>query len=284
MMTAYLFPGQGSQKLGMGAELFPLFPELVEKAEQILGYSLVDLCLHDSHKQLNNTAFTQPALYVVNALSYLKKINEAEGKKPDYFLGHSLGEYNALWAAGVFDFETGLILVQKRGQLMSQAVNGCMAAVIGLSSNQVASILANNNLSELAIANYNSYLQQVISGPSAAISKAKEYFINAGAKLYLLLAVTGAFHSSLMEAARLEFTEFLAPYHFSAPELPVIANLNAQPYQAAEIHQTLALQIDHPVQWLQSIRYLVRLSEDDFQEVGPGKVLTNLIVRINDGQ
>lgn len=283
-MTAYLFPGQGSQKLGMGESLFPLFPELVDKADQILGYSLADLCLNDSQKQLNNTAFTQPALYVVNALSYLKKLNDTEGKKPDYFLGHSLGEYNALWAAGVFDFETGLRLVQKRGHLMSQAVNGSMAAVIGLSSNQVASVLAKNNLNDLSIANYNSYLQQVISGPSTSIHQAKEYFINSGAKLYLPLAVNGAFHSALMEEARIEFTEFLMPFHFSSLEVPVIANLNALPYQHDEVHQTLALQIDHPVQWLQSIRYLIRLSESSFEEVGPGKVLANLITRINDGQ
>lgn len=283
-MTAYLFPGQGSQKLGMGETLFPLFPELTEKANQILGYSITDLCVHDSQGQLNNTAFTQPALYVVNALSYLKKLNETDGKKPDYFLGHSLGEYNALWAAGVFDFETGLKLVQKRGCLMSQAVNGSMAAVIGLSSSQVASIITKNNLHDLAIANYNSYLQQVISGPSESIEHAKAHFINSGAKLYLPLAVNGAFHSALMEAARIEFTEFLASFHFSALDVPVIANLNALPYLNEEIHQTLALQIDHPVQWLQSIRYLIRLSESEFDEVGPGRVLTNLITRITDGQ
>lgn len=282
-MTAYLFPGQGSQKLGMGADLFPLFPELLEKADRILGYSLVDLCLHDPQEQLNNTAFTQPALYVVNAFSYLKKLDDTQGKKPDYFLGHSLGEYNALWAAGVFDFETGLQLVQKRGQLMSQADNGRMAAVIGLSSQQVTAVLVKNNLQDLSIANFNSYLQQVISGPTTSIHQAKEVFINSGARLYLPLAVNGAFHSSLMEAARMEFTEFLKSFHFANPEIPVIANLKALPYQHDEIQQTLALQMDNPVQWLQSIRYLIRLSVSEFEEVGPGKVLANLMTRINDG-
>ncbi len=283
-MTAYLFPGQGSQKLGMGEAVFPLFPDLVERADQILGYSITHLCLKNPEGQLNNTAFTQPALYVVNALTYLKKLNDTEGKKSDYFLGHSLGEYNALWAAGVFDFETGLKLVQKRGSLMSQAVGGSMAAVIGLSNSQVASILEKNNLTDLSIANFNSYLQQVVSGPSEAINQAKEYFMASGAKLYLPLAVNGAFHSTLMEQARIEFTEFLAPFNFTVPEVPVIANLNALPYPHEEIHSTLSLQIDHPVQWLQSIRYLLRLSESEFEEVGPGKVLANLVTRIMDGQ
>lgn len=283
-MAAYLFPGQGSQKLGMGADLFSLFPELLAEADHILGYSLLELCLHDPQQQLNNTAFTQPALYVVNALHYLQKLNESEGKKPDYFLGHSLGEYNALWAAGVFDFATGLTLVQKRGQLMSQALNGRMAAVIGLSSQQVNSVLIKNQLSDLAIANFNSYQQQVLSGPAASIEQAKEHFIQAGARMYLPVAVNGAFHSTLMLDARLEFSEFLKSVHFAAPEIPVIANLTALPYQEDEVRQTLALQMDNPVQWLQSIRYLTRLSESEFIEVGPGKVLANLITRINDGQ
>lgn len=282
-MTAYLFPGQGSQKVGMGEGLFEAFPELVQQADDLLGYSLSSLCLQDPLKQINQTEYTQPALYVVNALSYLKKLNEHDGKKPDYFLGHSLGEYNALWAAGVFDFETGLKLVQRRGFLMSQAAGGGMAAVVGLSSSQVASILEKNNLDTLSIANFNSYLQQVISGPKESINEAKPYFMSAGAKLYVPLAVTGAFHSSLMEPARIEFTDFLAQFTFNTPEIPVIANLNAFPYQG-DIHSSLALQIDHPVQWLQSIRYLLRLSESEFEEVGPGKVLANLVTRIMDGQ
>jgi malonyl CoA-acyl carrier protein transacylase len=283
-MTAYLFPGQGSQKLGMGEGLFAEFPEVVQKADHLLGYSLAALCLHDSQGQINNTALTQPALYVVNALSYLQKSKNEGEQKPDYFLGHSLGEYNALWAAGVFDFETGLQLVQKRGQLMQQAKGGGMAAVIGLSSSQVAAVLEKNNLVDLSIANFNSYLQQVISGPQASITQAKVYFINAGAKLYLSLAVTGAFHSSLMERARIDFATFLEQFTFSEPIIPVIANLNALPYLKEDIHKTLALQIDHPVQWLQSIRYLLLRSESEFEEIGPGNVLTNLVTRIVDGQ
>lgn len=282
-MTAYLFPGQGSQKVGMGQGLFEEFPELVQEADKILGYSIASLCLFDPYQQINNTAYTQPALYVVNALSYLKKLKETNGVKPDYFLGHSLGEYNALWAAGVFDFATGLKLVQKRGSLMSQVRDGAMAAVIGLSGDQVELVLQRNNLKTISLANYNSYLQQIISGTKDSINDAKQHFITAGAKAYIPLAVTGAFHSSYMKAARIQFADFLAQFSFSSPKIPVISNLNALPYQE-DIHATLALQIDHPVQWLQSLRYLLRASESEFEEVGPGKVLTNLVIRIMDGQ
>src|SRR4051812_36667715 len=129
MKKAYVFPGQGSQRKGMGENLFDEFPELTKKADKILGYSIKELCLNDSDSKLNQTQYTQPALYVVNALSYQKKIKD-EGKQPDYLAGHSLGEYNALQAAGIFSFEDGLKLVKKRGELMSQAKNGGMAAIL----------------------------------------------------------------------------------------------------------------------------------------------------------
>jgi malonyl CoA-acyl carrier protein transacylase len=282
-MTAYMFPGQGSQKPGMGEALFPLYPELVQKADQILGYSIAHLCLKDPNKQLNNTAFTQPALYVVNALFYLNKLEQHGGKKPDYLLGHSLGEYNALWAAGVFDFETGLRLVQKRGSLMSKAVGGGMAAILGLTSDKVASVLERNNLSGLSIANFNAFKQQVISGPIELINKASAFFTAAGAQLYLPLAVTGAFHTPLMQAAREEFTDFLAQITFLPPEIPVIANLNAQPYQNETIQSTLSLQIDHSVQWQQSISYLLAHQESEFVEMGTGVILTNMVNNIKRG-
>lgn len=282
-MAVYMFPGQGSQKQGMGEDLFADFPELVHCADQLLGYSIVDICLKNEHDGLSNTAFTQPALYVVNALSYLKKMH-AGAVKPDYFLGHSLGEYNALWAAGVFDFPTGLRLVQERGRLMSQARNGAMAAVIGLSSDDVSSILEEHGLSELSIANYNANLQQVISGPNEAIERAKPFFINAKAKLYVPLPVNGAFHSPLMQQARVQFVAFLKEFKWAAPEVPVIANINAKPYEVDDILSSLAMQIDHPVQWLQSIRYLLSHDQEQFEEIGPGTVLTNMVIKIKAGK
>jgi malonyl CoA-acyl carrier protein transacylase len=283
-MTVYVFPGQGSQRIGMGNELFVLYPELVQQANDILGYSVKELCLNDPLSQLNTTSFTQPALYVVNALSYLQKLTDNGGQKPDYILGHSLGEYNALWASGVFDFATGLTLVQKRGSLMNQASGGGMAAVIGLSSKDVSLLLEKHHLNELTIANFNSYLQQVLSGPKSLLEEAKPLFIESGAQLYLPLAVNGAFHSGAMNPARVEFSHYLASFTFSTPKIPVIANLTALPYVDDAIKHNLSLQIDHPVNWLQSIRYLLLHGESDFLEVGPGTVLKNLVNRIIDGQ
>jgi trans-AT polyketide synthase/acyltransferase/oxidoreductase domain-containing protein len=159
----------------MGAELFDEFPELTASADKILGYSIKELCTEDKKNQLNKTAFTQPALYVVNGLSYLKKLKET-GKTPDYVAGHSLGEYSALFAAGAFDFETGLKLVKKRGELMGKVINGTMAAVVGLDEDRIKKILNENNFHSIDIANYNTPTQIVLSGPKESIKNAKEVF------------------------------------------------------------------------------------------------------------
>ena len=164
-MKTYMFPGQGSQARGMGGSLFDEFPELTDKADKILGYSIKELCLEDPRKELKNTQFTQPALYVVNALSYYKRIQET-GETPDYVAGHSLGEFNALLAAECFDFETGLKLVKKRGELMSQATDGAMAAILNANREQVETLLKENGFKNVDIANYNAPLQIVISGPT----------------------------------------------------------------------------------------------------------------------
>lgn len=282
-MTTYLFPGQGSQHKGIGDALFSAFPELVKMADAILGYSIATLCLLDPHEQLNETDFTQPALYVVNALSYLQRL-EAVPRKPDYVAGHSLGEYNALFAAGVMDFETGLRLVKKRGELMRQASGGGMAAVIGLPLSAIQAVLAESNLTTLSIANYNSHAQFVLSGPLETIVSSEAIFKQAGAKLYKPLKVSGAFHSAYMNHAQLEFAEFVAKFSFRAPEIPVIANVDARPYSANAIVSNLTKQINHPVLWTQSMQYLLQQGETDFVEVGPGKVLAGLIGRIQKGQ
>ena len=167
-MLAYLFPGQGSQKKGMGLSLFEHYPELVKEADAILGYSIEDLCLNDPDDLLKQTQYTQPALYVVNALSYLERIKE-DGKEPDYVAGHSLGEYDALFAAGVFDFATGLKLAKRRGELMAEARNGGMAAVIGMKENEIRKVIEENELQQIDIANLNSPNQIVISGPKLSL-------------------------------------------------------------------------------------------------------------------
>lgn len=274
-MTVYLFPGQGSQAKGMGKELLSQFPQLIDEADDILGYSIASLLTDDPQQQLNQTQYTQPALYVTNALMYCHKNN-----KPDYVVGHSLGEYSALFAAEVFDFATGLKLVKKRGELMSQAQQGGMAAVIGLPAESIQSLLEKNNLHHVSIANYNSYTQIVISGMNTEVTTAQALCEKAGAKMVVPLKVSGAFHSPLMKEAQQEFEKFIGDIDFSLPVIPVISNVTAKPYNIKEIKQMLSRQIASPVRWAESMEYLLAMGEDDFEEIGPGNILTGLIKRI----
>jgi len=279
-MITYVFPGQGSQSKGMGGTLFDEFKELTAEADAILGYSIKELCLEDIDLNLSQTQYTQPALYVVNALSYLKRI-EGTGVKPDFVAGHSLGEYNALFAAGAFDFATGLKLVQKRGELMSHATGSGMAAVIGLNEEQIADVLNQNNLQSIDIANYNSPTQIVISGLKTDIEHAQPIFEGIkDVKMFVTLKTSGAFHSRYMEGAKMEFETFINSFEFFPLTIPVISNVHARPYKQADIKQNIVAQITHPVKWAESIRYLMGLGEMEFEEIGSGKVLTGLVQRI----
>ncbi|MFJ1268712.1 ACP S-malonyltransferase [Legionella lytica] len=280
-MLAYMFPGQGSQKQGMGQELFAQFPEYTAQADALLGYSIRALCLEDAQQQLNNTQYTQPALYVVNAFSYLKTLVDGQ-PKPDYVIGHSLGEYNALFAAGVFDFATGLALVKKRGELMSQMHGGGMAAVVGLSSQELTSLLEEQGLSGVKIANYNSYQQMVISGPQADIQRAQPLFTGMSKVSFIPLSVSGAFHSLYMLSAQQAFAEFIQDMEFATPSIPVIANVDAAPYHPAVIKSNLIQQIAQPVLWTKTIEYLQAKPNMQFQEIGPGTVLRGLLRRITN--
>ena len=283
-MTVYVFPGQGSQKVGMGQDLFDKYPSFTQEANSILGYDIKTLCLEDPEKNLNQTQYTQPALYVVNALSYLNK-REEMNVKPDYVAGHSLGEYNALFAADVFDFATGLQLVQKRGALMSQATMGGMAAILGLTQSQVCDVLSQASCQSINIANYNSNRQFVISGPKSDIEQSIALFEQAGASMALPLNVSGAFHSPLMAPAREQFNQFLKQFQFNSPSIPVIANTTARPYENGDdVILQLAAQITGSVQWTATIEYLMQVGETEFVEVGPGSVLTGLIRRIRNQQ
>jgi len=216
----------------------------------------------------------------VNALHYYKALSQ--GVRPQYVAGHSLGEYNALLAAGVFDFLTGLRLVKKRGELMAQATGGGMAAVAGLRAEQVARIRLEHGLFDLDVANFNSPTQTVLSGPVGDIQRARESFEAAGATLYMPLPVSAAFHSRYMvDAARL-YADFVASASFSRPRLPVIANATALPYadESNAVRSLLAKQITHPVQWRQSVSYLISQGVVEFKEIGPGNVLTRLVQQI----
>jgi malonyl CoA-acyl carrier protein transacylase len=284
MTMIYLFPGQGSQKKGMGEHLFSRFPHLIEQANQMLGYSAAQLCLEDPHEQLNITLYTQPALYIVNALSYFAAIEDGTLPLAEYAAGHSLGEYNALLAAEVFDFGTGLELVQKRAQLMHNAKSGAMSAVIGLSIAQIQQVFENEHITTVDIANLNSPTQVVISGLAEDLDRIDPACKAAGAKLVVRLNVSGAFHSRYMKPAALEFQQFLGNYIFNPLKITVIANSTAKPYLNDEIAKRLSEQIFSPVQWTKSVEYLLKTPDPQMKELGPQGVLTKLVKQIADTQ
>lgn len=275
-MKTIMFPGQGSQFRGMGSALFNKYPEETEKASRILGYDIQKLCVEDPEKKLNQTQFTQPALYVVNALGYREMLEAHHA--PDYLIGHSLGEYNALLAAGVFDFETGLRLVQKRGELMAEASGGGMAVILGCSIQSIRDILNLCGYTEIDIANFNTPSQTVIAGPKDAITKAIKDFEQAGIKI-IPLNVSAAFHSRYMKNASELFTSFLGQFRFSSMQIPVIANLNAEPYHPERLVKTLAEQISHPVLWNDTVSWLLHNGVDQFEEIG-GSFLTKMTTEI----
>ncbi|GAA4797962.1 ACP S-malonyltransferase [Lysobacter hankyongensis] len=277
-MKTYMFPGQGSQARGMGGSLFDAFPELTAKADEVLGYSIKELCLEDPRRELNKTQFTQPALFVVNALSYYKRVKESGA--PDFLAGHSLGEFNALLAAECFDFETGLKLVKKRGELMSQTTEGAMAAIVNASREQIETLLKEKGLVNVDIANCNTPLQTVISGPTADIAACQDIF-NFDKVMYVPLNTSGAFHSRLMIPAAQKFEAFLKKRKFSKPKIPVIANLTAQPYPDNAVVEYLSKQIHSSVLWSDTIHHLMSLSPDmEFTEIGHGDVLAKMILKI----
>lgn len=265
-MKAVLFPGQGVQRRGMGEGLFGIFKEYTDLASGVLGYSIEDLCLHDPEEKLGQTRYTQPALYVVNALNYYNGRRKGDFQA-DYFMGHSLGEYNALLAAGAFDFVTGLKLVQKRAELMGAASGGGMAAVLDLKSAQIEKILGSGGFHDIDLANYNTPTQLVISGPVGSIARAVKILEQENARC-IQLNVSAAFHSRYMQHAQSEFKEFIKTFSFRRPEIPVIANSTARPYQGDDMARTLCEQIASPVLWVDSVRYLMGRGVTDYVEVG----------------
>lgn len=270
MKKAIMFAGQGSQYKGMGKELFSKYRKETQIASDILQYDLEELCVNDPKRNLIRTQYTQPALYVVNYFRY-KEMNQ----RPDYALGHSLGEYNALLVAGGFDFETGLKIVQKRGALMSAASGGGMAAVIGLNINELEEKLAVVKYGAIDIANYNTPIQTIVSGTADSIKTIVKDFSDEGITI-IPLQVSAPFHSRYMKPAEEEFSKFLQNFTFNKLQIPVISNVTAKPYRDEEIATLLSQQISGSVQWVDSIRYLMGQNVSQYTEEGR-QTLTKMV-------
>lgn len=282
-MKAYVFPGQGAQFVGMGKDLYensPLAKEMFEKANSILGFRITDLMFAGTDEDLKQTKVTQPAIFLHSVI--LAKVL-GDKFKPEMVAGHSLGEFSALVANGALSFEDGLVLVSKRAMAMQKACEAepsTMAAVLGLDDKIVEETCASID-GVVVAANYNCPGQLVISGSIPAVDAACEALKAKGAKRALRLPVGGAFHSPLMEPARVELEAAITATKFSTPICPVYQNVNAQPVSDPEtIKKNLVSQLTAPVRWTQSVINMVKDGGSDFVEVGPGKVLQGLIKKI----
>ncbi len=277
MKTAYLFPGQGAQFPGMAQDLYPAHKELMESANDILGFRITDLMFGEDAEALKATRVTQPAIFIHSTVLAL-----TQQEQPDMVAGHSLGEFSALVAAGAMSFEDGLRLVALRAQAMQKCcekVPGSMAAIINLPDNVIEEICA--GIPGVVPANYNSPGQVVISGEEAGIDQACVKFKEAGAKRALKLQVSGAFHSPLMEPAREELAQAIEATPFSAPRCPIYQNVSALPTtDPAVIKANLLQQLTSPVRWTQSVKNMLEDGATRFVELGPGTVLQGLVKRI----
>ncbi|MFC1988290.1 ACP S-malonyltransferase [Chloroflexota bacterium] len=285
--VAYVFPGQGAQAVGMGCDLYDNFDSakaIFKEADEVLGFSLSKLCFEGPEEELRLTINTQPAVLTVS-YACLKATQEIAGDNlpaPTFVAGHSLGEYTALVAADVLDFATAVYLARERGRLMYEAglkEPGGMVAIIGLDGDTLVGVCNNANTH---IANFNCPGQLVISGTMEHLPKAAEFAQAKGASRIIPLEVSGAFHSPSMQPAKEGLFEIISKLNFRNPTIPVIANTTAQPLTVAgEIKTELADQLCNCVQWQSSVEYMINEGVTSFIEIGPGRVLSGLIKRIN---
>lgn len=281
-MKALVFPGQGAQFVGMGKDLYdnnPVARQMFDKANEILGFNITDVMFNGTEEDLRQTKVTQPAVFLHSVV-----LAATGDEQADMTAGHSLGEFSALVAAGALSFEDGLRLVSARARAMQKACEAnpsTMAAIIALPDEKVEEVCASIE-GVVVAANYNCPGQIVISGEIEAINAACEALKAAGAKRALPLKVGGAFHSPLMEPARVELAEAIEKTEFKTPRVPVYQNVDAKPHtNPEEIKANLVAQLTAPVRWTKSVQNMIADGATEFVELGPGKVLQGLVSKIN---